>query len=260
VTWRLPIPASPWRSAVADFTHATLRRSALHQGVLLGLTACGFALALNRLVDPHVIAWLKRMDTPSFSVVIAVMGAPWLLMFAAGLATRASIALPIEQRANWIFRMTERETTRVDQLRAVVCLMRQLTVGLPLVLVAPLEWALFGPRAVFALAANAACALLWVEVLLRGWRRIPFTCSYMPGKQTAAQATVVGIGLLVIGVTLCGALAVGAARSPLFGVIVVTVFGAITYAFARARLSLWSYAPLEFDDALPSAVESLLLR
>ena len=110
------------------------------------------------------------MDTPSFGVVLAIMGAPWLLMFAAGLATRASIALPIEQRANWIFRMTERETTRVDQLRAVVCLMRQLTVGLPLILIAPLEWALFGPRAVFALAANAACALLWVEVLLRGWR------------------------------------------------------------------------------------------
>ena len=204
---RLSLSTNPWRRAIADFTHATLRRSALHQGVLLGVTACGVALALNRLVDPQVIAWLNRADAARVDVVLAVMGAPWLLMFAAGLATRTAIALPLEQRANWIFRMTESESTRVAQLRAVVRIMRQVTVGVPLVLMAPLEWGLFGPRALFALAANAVCALLWVEVLLRGWRRIPFTCSYTPGKQTAAQSTVVGLGLLVLGVTLCGAIA-----------------------------------------------------
>ena len=109
---------------------------------------------------------------------------------------------------------------------------------------APLEWGLFGPRALFALAANAVCALLWVEVLLRGWRRIPFTCSYTPGKQTAAQSTVVGLGLLVLGVTLCGAIAVASARSPLFGVIAVALLATIASAFARARLALWTYALL----------------
>ena len=261
--WRPRLPfalsANPWRRAIADFTHATLRRSALHQGVLLGVTACGVALALNRLVDPEVVAWLRRLGTARLDVVLAIMGAPWLLMFTTGLGTRAALALPIEQRANWIFRMTESEETRVQQLRAVVRLMRQATVGLPLLLMAPLEWGLFGPRAMFALAANAACALLWVEVLLRGWRRIPFTCSYMPGKQTAAQTTVVGIGLLVLGVTLCGAIAVGSARSPVFGVIAVALIGAVTWAFVRARLALWSYSPLEFDDTLPSAIDGLRL-
>jgi hypothetical protein len=258
--WRRPIGRNPWRAAVRDFTLATLRRSALHQGVLLGVASCGVALALNRLADKDVIAWLRRMDAANFDVVLAIMGAPWLLMFAVGLATRAALALPIEQRANWIFRMTENEAARVDQLRAVARLMRQTTVGLTLALMAPLEWALFGPRATFALATNAVCALLWVEVLLRGWRRIPFTCSYMPGKQSAAQATVVGIGLLVLGVSLCGALAVGSARSPVFGVIVVAIFGAVIWVFARARVALWNDSPLEFDDSLPSTFESLLLH
>jgi hypothetical protein len=258
--FRASFGRNPWRAAVLDFTHATLRRSALHQGVLLGVTACGVALALNRLADKEVIAWLGTLDTARFDVVLPIMGAPWLLMFATGLATRAALALPIEQRANWVFRMTEDEARRVDQLRAVTRVMRQTTVGLTLALMAPLEWALFGPRAIFALATNAACALLWVEVLLRGWRRIPFTCSYIPGKQSAAQATVVGIGLLVLGVTLCGALAVGSARSPMFGVIVVAIFGVLTAVFARARIALWNYAPLEFDDTLPSAFEGLMLN
>jgi hypothetical protein len=258
--WRQPLGSNPWRAAVHDFTLATLRRSSLHQGVLLGVASCGVALALNRLADRDVIEWLRRLDTASFDVVLAIMGAPWLLMFGAGLATRAALALPIEQRANWIFRMTENDATRVDQLRAVTRLMRQTTVGLTLALMAPLEWALFGPRATFALATNAVCALLWVEVLLRGWRRIPFTCSYTPGKQSAAQATVVGIGLLVLGVTVCGALAVGSARSPVFGVIVVAVLGGVTWAFARVRVALWTDAPLEFDDTLPSTFESFVLH
>jgi hypothetical protein len=258
--WRPTSGTNPSRVAVRDFTFATLCRSSLHQGVLLGVASCGVALALNRLADKDVIAWLRRMDGASFDVVLAIMGAPWLLMFTTGLATRASLALPIEQRANWIFRMTENDATRVDQLQAVTRLMRQTTVGLTLALMAPLEWALFGRRATFALATNAACALLWVEVLLRGWRRIPFTCGYMPGKQSAAQATGVGIGMLVLGVSLCGALAVGSTRSPVFGVIVVGVFGVITWVFARARVALWNYAPLEFDDQLPSAFESLLLH
>jgi hypothetical protein len=34
----------------------------------------------------------------------------------------------------------------------------------------------------------------------------------------------------------------------------------LTFVFARARVALWNYAPLEFDDTLPSAFEGLLLR
>ena len=119
--------------------------------------------------------------------------------------------------------------------------MRQTTVVVPLILMAPLEWTLFGPRAVFALAMNAVCGLLWVEVLLRGWRRIPFTSSYMPGKQFIAQTVVVGIGTLVLGVTIVGAMALGAVRSVTFFVIMSGVLGTITYLLRRTRLNFWNH-------------------
>ncbi len=226
------------------------RRTSIDRSITLGL---------NRLLSRNVLEWLPTLDTPNFDVIVAIMGTPWLLMFGIGLATRAALSLPIEQRANWIFRMTESDATREGQLRAVTRLMRQLTVLLPLSLMAPLQWALFGPRAVFSLATDAACALLWVEVLLRGWRRLPFTCSYMPGKQMVAQTTAVGIGALLLGVTIIGALAIGSARAPLFGIVLVCVLSAIIWTFRRTRLALWRQAPLEFDDHLPSAVESLIL-
>src|SRR5262249_47601702 len=152
---------------ITDFTLATLRRSSLHQGVLVAISALGLTLAINR-INGQVAAY-------------AILGAVWLLMFFIGIATRAAIALPIDQRANWVFRMTESDATRPTQLRAVTRLMRQTTVIVPLVLMAPFEWTLFGPRALLALAMHAVCGLLWVEVLLRGWRRLPFTSSYMPG-------------------------------------------------------------------------------
>ena len=248
------------RAAISAFTHATLRRSALHQGVLIGLSACGVSLGLNRIMDAEVIAWLRRLDAPKFDVMVAIMGTPWLLMFGIGLATRAAIALPIEQRANWIFRMTESEATRSDQLRAVTRLMRQMTVGVPLVLMAPLEWALFGPRAVFALGMNAVCGLLWIEVLLRDWRRIPFTCSYIPGKQIVAQTTTVGVGVLVLGVTVAGALAVSSARSVVFFAVMGSILTALTLWLRSWRLAGWQSMPLEFDDKMPSAFEGLNLQ
>ena len=42
---------------------------------------------------------------------------------------------------------------------------------------------------------NAVCGLLWVEVLLRAGGALPFTSSYMPGKQFIAQTVVVSVNL-----------------------------------------------------------------
>jgi len=156
--------------------------------------------------------------------------------------------------------VTEYEAARIPQLRAVTRLMRQTTVAVPLLLMAPLEWQLFGPRAVFALAMNGICALLWVEVLLRGWRRIPFACSYIPGKQMVAQTTVVGAGTLVLGVTVVGALAYASARSPAFFAIMGGLLTGLTLWLRKWRYVLWETAPLEFDDHLPSAIELTLSR
>jgi len=237
----VPRRRSRWRGTIGDFTLATLRRSSLHQGVLVAVSALGITLAVNRV----------NGQTATY----AVLGAVWLLMFFIGFATRAAIALPIDQRANWVFRMSESDATRASQLSAVTRLMRQTTVLFPVVVMAPLEWRLFGARAIPALAMNVVCGLLWVEVLLRGWSRIPFTSSYIPGKQFIAQTIVVGLGTLTLGVTIVGAMALAAARSNVFFVIMSALLGAIAFLLRRTRLSLWHHGALEFDDQVPSALD-----
>ena len=117
-------------------------RSVLLRALIGGLAlgGAGFLAGLVSLSQNGRCVGPACTGLGAIPVVFAIMGAPWLLMFAAGLGTRAALALPIEQRASWIFRMTESEATRGQQLRAVVRLMRQATVGLPLVLMAPLEF------------------------------------------------------------------------------------------------------------------------
>ena len=123
---------SPAYLAVRLFTVATLRRGALHQGVLVGLAACGFGLAANSLMGD---GWRA-----------AALWTPFALMFACGIGVRSSLVLPVEHRANWIFRITEDDATRADQLRAMndvatVC------VAVPAVAASlPVLWAALGPE------------------------------------------------------------------------------------------------------------------
>src|SRR5207249_10776065 len=45
----------------------------------------------------------------------AVTGTPFALVIILGIAARASLALPIEPKANWVFRMTECDAIRGDR-------------------------------------------------------------------------------------------------------------------------------------------------
>ena len=69
------------RAAVRDFTAATLRRSALHQGVVVGLSACGVALATNTLLRGGMLPWLRGLDVPRGEILGAVTGMPFALIF-----------------------------------------------------------------------------------------------------------------------------------------------------------------------------------
>jgi uncharacterized membrane protein YedE/YeeE len=104
--------------------------------------------------------------------------------------------------------------------------------------------------------------LLWAEVLLHDWRRIPFACSYLPGKHTVAQAVIVGLGIFLIFGTIIGAMEFGTLRSPrpTAGVVVAVILLAATALLRRRRRRLWSETPLMFADELPSDVQILALH
>lgn len=174
-----------------------------------------------------------------------------------GIAARASLALPIEPKANWMFRVTERDAIRGDQLHAAERVVTLFAVLIPVTLTLPIQWLVGGPRALIASAMTGVFGLLWVEALLRDWRRIPFTCSHMPGKHSVAQSSLAGVGMYAIVSTIGGAMETASLRaaSPTPGVVIVAVLSVLGLVLRRRRRMRWREMPLTFDDELPSDVQ-----
>ena len=102
--------------------------------------------------------------------------------------------LPVELRANWVFRIHEPGNAR-GLLAGVESFILYWGVIPVTVLTLPIEIALLGPRAGFQ--ASLLCllaSLILMELLLFPFERIPFTSSYLPG-QDPVVLTVLKYGL-----------------------------------------------------------------
>ena len=224
---------------------ATIGRSQLHQGVLVGLSACGVGLAAILL--------------SSFALSTAALFAPFVLMFACGVAARASLALPIEHRANWIFQVTEDQTTRREQLRAVDRVVTAYVVGVPLAAAAPLLWMTLGVRALLPAAVIASVGLVFVHVVLLDWRRIPFTCSYLPGKRFIGHSALIGVAACLLFTVAAGGFVRAAIISQTQGLVILAALLVLGYWLRERRLAAWRKTPLMFEDEFPDQVLQLQL-
>jgi hypothetical protein len=250
--------ATPAFRGVHRFITLTLRRSQLPQSVLVSLSACGVAVAMNGLIEANLAGWLGAGGSPPSSLVRAAMWTPFALMFVCGLSMRAALALPVTRQANWIFRTTEDRATRADQLRAVDHVVMTYVVGVPVVTAVPMLWLTVAAAAVIAEIVVALVGLVFVHAVLLDWRRIPFTCSYLPGKRFVGHSLVVGVGAYLL-FTLVGVglvrMAIADARH---AVVIVAVLSIVAITLRRRRLAMWRQVPLMFEDEFPN--EPLQLR
>jgi hypothetical protein len=129
-------------------------------------------------------------------------GGQLALMFASLVAATAWIfglrvvfAMPYALPANWIFRLS-----RVLPDRAYLPAIRRIPLHLGVLPVCGLGALLFLLWDVRLAAAHLAVLGLWSLLLtslaLRGFHKIPFTCSYLPGKTPVHMAVLAAIGLL----------------------------------------------------------------
>ena len=233
VQWRV----SPAFEGAYRFTTKTIGRSQLHQGVLVGLSACGIGLAT-------IILTSARITTSATFV-------PFVLMFACGVGARAALALPIDHRANWIFQVTEDRTMRREQLRAVDRLVTLYVIGVPLVAVTPLLWMAHGTHALLPAVVVAAVGFVFVHAVLLDWRRIPFTCSYLPGKRFIGHSALIGVAACILFTVTSGGFVRLAMVDVTQGVIVAASLVLVGYWLRERRLLTWTKTPLMFEDEFP---------
>lgn len=243
-------------AAIGPFISATLMRSPLQQGVFVLIAAGGAGVVLNSVIsDWHAKALSNTEDLLRTTVVWAA----FVLVFALNVAVRAALVLPLELRANWIFRMTEDETTRAEELSTVVRTLILLGVLLPLGALFPLEWAVLGWRAVHCTSIAGLCGLVLVELHMTEWRRIPFTCSYEPSRQLVWVAMVIGVGAFGLFTMIGPRLVWFSISHPVGWLTAMTILGAVWLYLRHQRLWLSRRAALMFEDVLPNEIEPLKL-
>ena len=243
-------------SAISTFTRLTLARSALHQGVFVAIAACGAGLVMNSFIGAMNMG---RVRSPENEIINTVLAAPFTLVFVMVLAVRAALVLPIEPRANWVFRMTEDPATRADQLNAIVHAVVRFGVVWPIVVLLPVQWAVLGPRALICASLTCLAGLVLVELHMADWLRIPFTCSYMPGKRFVGHTMLIGLAAFVVFTFFGWAFALLALRNPTAGLVVMAILGAVVWQRRRHRRWVWQGTALVFEDVLPTEVEPLKL-
>jgi hypothetical protein len=241
----------PEHVAVTDFATATLRRSALHQLVFLGIAAAGLSLATSSLFGAR--SHQARIG--------AAQWGPFVLMFAAVLGLHAALLLPVTRRAAWVFRLTEEDARRPHQIAAAERVLLTYGVLAPMVAILPALLLILGVRGtVVSVPVMLAMGAAFAEMRLWRWHRIPFTCSYLPGKRPVAHTLLLLLASFTAFTGLGSALVAHAMKIQSPPVAAVVILLTIAGGARWLRLDTGANRPLEFEDELPESSYGLRLN
>jgi len=174
--------------------------------------------------------------------------------------TRVGFAMPLDLSANWIFRVTPvggvTECLQANRRALLVLAVAPVWAGSGVIFLWLWPWS----PAAGHLAVLAILGIVAAEVTLAGFRKIPYTCSYLPGKSNLHLTfwlCVLAFGLLVDegAVLELRALWNPASYATMIAILLIAV------ALARMRTVVQTKSEaLEFEDAPPPAVMVLGLH
>lgn len=248
---------APVRVAVRRFVSLTIRRSVLHQGLTIGVLAGAGGLVLNSLLSAS--GWEQPDATAHGALGGTLLWVPMTMMFFAIPGIRLALSVPLDLRANWIFRMAEDVDGRAEVADASVRTVLVWGVALPIALMAPLQWWVLGWGSIAVLLVEAAIGWSLAEYLMGDWRRVPFTCSYIPGKGFVPQMCVKGFAAFVLFTVASGLLLRLSLRHPRVAVGAVLILTVAAAALAMRRARHTKQEGLIFEDQLPTEVTPLRL-
>lgn len=185
--------SNPRQHAVFWYVWRTMVRNRMPRLMLAAYASVGFVYVID--------GFASALKTIGNHKPTAALGAfPLILPFFLLLGMRVLFTFPVELGANWLFRLVDEEGDPVTALRAVRKMM--IAAGIVPVCIAslPMYGLLWGWRIAFwHVLLSLLIALTVLEMLITGFYKIPFTCSFMPGKANLkATFTIYAVGFLII--------------------------------------------------------------
>jgi hypothetical protein len=199
IRW-LPCFGSAVQTAIGQFCVRTLARSRQHRLILAFYLGIGLAFTVLLLPflattpqlpgDPAVNLW-HEANTPLLATSI-------MMMSLAVMGMRVVFAFPLELRANWIFRAVGVHGAGeilVGSRRALLLLSMA---PVWLISAAVCFWLWPWRQAAAHLAVLGLMGMILADVCLWRFRKIPFTCSYLPGKSQVHMVVVAAVILILL--------------------------------------------------------------
>ena len=258
----LPRLGGALETAIGQFSIRTLLRSRKHRLILAFYLGIGLALTilfvglLDALERPEVASVTHLWRHANAGMLVSSV----MMMFFAVLGARVGFAMPLDLTANWIFRVTPvggvTECLQANRRALLVLAVAPVWAGSAMIFLWLWPW---WPAAGH-LAVLAILGIVAAEVTLASFRKIPFTCSYLPGKSNLHLTfwlCVLAFGLLVDqgAVLELHALWYPASYAMMIAILLIAV------ALARKRTVVQTRSEaLEFEDAPPPAIMVLGLH
>ena len=175
------------------------------------------------------------------------------------LALRYLFALPVSLSANWMFQTADAEG-RAAWLAAVQRFVIVCGVVPFYVISLPATIAILGPmRALAVTALGLVVALIAFERLFRNWRKLPFTCSYIPGKKPA-WLIMLRYSFAAIYLAAVPQLLLSASGDPAAFLALFTLFTGLWWRWRKLRRREWDECSLLYVEAHDADLFALGLR
>jgi len=176
--------------ACYHFVSRTLLRSDAHLQIILAFAALGLVVAAQTVNVAYYPGFSFAAQPPS----VALLSIPFILSYCLLVGIRLAFEVPSDLSANWVFKLwIEPNGEQPRQVARTVLLTFSLGWLAPLCfLYSAVLWGWL--TALLQTAILIACSVVFVEVLLVRFRKIPFTCSY-PAFQS--HSTLVLVAYLI---------------------------------------------------------------
>ncbi len=223
-----PRLGTPVRTAIVQFSVRALARSRHHRIILAFYLGIGFAFLIlfSRAKPPGG----QTYPSSPIAILLPIISDVMILIFWV-VGTRIVFTMPLDLRANWIFRVTPVRggPASLSAARFSLYLLAWLPVwtGSAVWFLSMWPWRM----AVAHLLAFGLMGAVVVESCLYRFRKIPFTCSWLPGKANILFASGASSFLLLLILTKGATFELKALHDPVqYATMIAVLFAAIVIA------------------------------
>lgn len=248
--FHVPAMGNSLHAVVFQFVARALARSRHHRVILAFYLSIFLAIVLTMVRD------MPRAGSTAFMDPAVPMPTVLMLAFAI-LGFRSVFSIPVSLNANWVLRITQLRPSE-DYIAATRRTLLLLSVVPACVIAALLSlryrpWTHVGVHLVIL----ALMGTLIVDLSLIGFFKVPFTCSYMPGKSNFQLVFWGCMAALMVLMILVFTIEIPALQTAFRSALLIGVLGVLSAAVWRYNRQQARTATIYFDEKPEELITTL---